>query len=280
MVHPRSFLRAAFCAVLLAGAAGCSPKTIVAVDPFPCSDGGNITGCGPGLLDDLIGFWRLNEPPGSTVAHDSSSWGNDGTLVGLDAATVWVDDGPEGVALNVAGKGHVEVPASSSINSITTQVTLAAWMYIDGTIGDFATAISRQIAGGFSQHYYLAVNPTLQPITYITVGPNQDTLPRFASATATQKTWFHLAVTYDGSNVALYLNGTQVDGGTLTGQFVPETNPVILAGNGNGGSVTESVPGRLADVMLYRRALPARDIKRIYQGALLLPKHRDASAEH
>src|SRR5205809_643207 len=111
-------LSAVLCAVLLGGVAACSPKTIVAVDPFPCSDGGNIAGC-PNLTDGLVGFWRLNETSG-TSARDSSAWGNDGTLEGLDPMMSWVADGPEGEALSVEAKGHVSVPDSPSIDTVTS----------------------------------------------------------------------------------------------------------------------------------------------------------------
>lgn len=274
--------RAALCLVLMAGAA-CSTKTIIAVDPFPCSDAG-ITGCRPGLLDDLIGYWKLNEAPGSLTAHDSSSWGNDGMLVGLDGATAWVTDtaAPEGAALSVEGKGHVTVPRSASIDTVTTQVTIAAWMYLDASIVDYATAISRQIAtgSGFGQLYHLGVNTNMQPVTFITPGDESNQLTRFAGASVPQKKWFHIASTYDGSNVYVYFNGIQVDTGAVTGMFSAQTTPVILSGNANGNTITESVPGRLAEVMLYRRALPADDIMRLYQGALITPKppHTDAAA--
>src|SRR6185369_1481153 len=69
--------------------AGCSGRTIVAVDPFPCADA-SAPGCpAADLLNDLIGYWRLNDAPGSATARDYSVWGNDGTLVGLDPATAW-----------------------------------------------------------------------------------------------------------------------------------------------------------------------------------------------
>ncbi len=197
--------------------------------------------------------------------------------------TTWIADGPEGESLSVEAKGHVTVPDSASIDTITDHLTMAAWMYIDGTIAtnDFATAISRQIGGGFGQHYHMGVNSSMQPITFVTTGADANQLARYAPATVAQKTWFHLAVTYDGANVIVYLNATQVDSGGLTGQFVPETNPVILSGNTNAGNTTESVPGRLSDVMLYNRALSALEIKHIYQGAVLAPKphHTDAATQ-
>jgi hypothetical protein len=247
---------------------GCSNRNLVAVDPYPCGDG-DPTGCAPGLLDDLIGFWRLDDPAGSASAHDSSGWRNDGTLVGIDPASAWVAAGPEGHALAVDAQGYVNVPRSSSIDSISTQVTLAAWMYLDGTIMDYATAISRQIGTGYGQHYHLSVNSKNQAILFITT-PASKQVVLGGPATFPQQTWVHLAGTYDGSVARLYVDGAEVTNMPVSGAFAAETNPVVLSGNGNGTdqTVSELVPGRLADVMLYRRALRADEIARIRDGAL------------
>jgi hypothetical protein len=118
-------------AVLVLVAAGCSPRTLLVVDPVSCPDGGGPE-CAAGLLDGLVGFWRLNDSPGSATARDSSPWGNDGMLVGLDPSMAWVAGGPEGSSLAPQAKGYVNVAASTSIDSVTGQVTLAGWMFLDG----------------------------------------------------------------------------------------------------------------------------------------------------
>jgi hypothetical protein len=252
-------------------AAGCSGRTIVAVDPYPCAEGG-ATGCAPGLLDDLIGWWRLDDAPGSATAHDWSGRGNDGTLVGLDPATVWVADGPEKGALSVAGQGYVNVPASASIDSITDQVTVAAWIFLTAPVaaGTYATAISRQIGAGYDQHYHLSVNGQQQAILFITT-PMAGQVVLGSPMTIPQQTWVHLAGTYDGSQARLYVNGVGVLSAAATGSFAAETDPVVLSGNGNGTAktVSEFVPGQLDEVMLYRRALGSDEIARLEGGALL-----------
>jgi hypothetical protein len=269
----------ALSALTLIGA-GCSGRTIVAVDPAPCPEGG-ATGCTSDLLSDLIGYWRLNDAPGSATARDYSVWGNDGTLVGLDAATAWVAGGPEGGALSVQGNGYVNVPDSASIDSITTEVTVAAWVFLTAPVmaNTYGTAISRQIGTGYDQHYHLSVNDQQQAILFITTttagqqvigGP-----PNFPL-----QTWVHLAGTYDGSQMRLYVNGAEVNSEAVTGPFATETNPVILSGNGNTDThtVSEFVPGELDEVMLYRRALSADEIGQLKAGALLTspPSHPDA----
>ncbi len=267
-----------FALAAAAGAGGgCSARTIVVVD---CADG-SATGCGPGLLDDLIGYWHLDDPTGSATARDSSGWGNDGTLVGIPPATAWVADGPEGRSLSVQGQGYVNVPDSASIDSITDAVTLAAWMYLQGTITDYATAISRQITDGFGQHYHLSVNAAQQAILFITTPASGQVVMGSANNAVAQNTWVHLAGTYDGTTARLYLDGVQVNSMPASGAFAAETNPVVLSGNGNDTSraVSELVPGQLDDVMLYRRALSAEEVARIAGGALLPSgTHLDAGA--
>jgi large repetitive protein len=265
-------------AIAVSAATGaCSPRTLVVVD---CPDGG--TSCSNGLLDSLIGWWRLNDAPGSTGARDWSGWGNDGTLSGLDPASAWVAGGPEGGTLSVQGKGYVNVPASASIDSITDQLTVAAWMNVQDPIPDYSTAISRQLGNGFGQHYHLSINSGYQAILFITTpASGQVVLGSPTNAPLPQQTWIHLAGTYDGSAARLYVNGKEVQNLPATGPFATETNPLVLSGNGNGTSftVSEFVQGLLDEVMLYRRALSADEIARLAGGALLPsgPFNSDAS---
>ena len=214
---------------------------------------------------------------GSTTARDWSGWSNDGTLEGLDPSTAWVAGGPEGSALSVQGAGFVNVPTSSSIDSVTNAVTVAAW-----TTSTARSATTRPPSRGSSgavtdsittcpstaQHAVLIITPMR--------GSNQTVLS--SSVTVPQQTWTHIAGTYDGAEMRVYVNGAAAGSQPLTGSFASETNPVIVSGNGNGSArnVSERVPGRLADVMLYRRALSSDEIARLYAGALLPPKPGNA----
>lgn len=266
----RDFERVAGLALSLAAlaAASCSQRTVVAVDPYACPDAGP-NACPPGLLDDLIGFWRLDDGTGSASARDGSGWGNNGTLVDLDPATSWVAGGPEGTALSMQAKGYVSVGPSASIDSIGNALTLAASLYLDGTITNYATAISRQIGGGINQLYHLSVDAGGKARLIIDA-KDGGFIMLGSPEKVPQRTWLHLAATWNGAEARLYLDGVQVDSGALaSGPFNPETNPLVLGGNGNDTQVNELVPGQLADVMLYRRALPAEQIAQLATGTLL-----------
>jgi hypothetical protein len=239
--------------------AGCSSRTVVLVDPPSPT----------GLLDDIVGYWRLDDAPGSARARDSSGWGNDGMLVGLAPASVWVSGGRDGGALSVQGNGSVEVASSASIESIDTEVTVAAWVFLEGTIDEFGTAISRQVGTTYEQYYHLSISSISaqdRPALYITTSQK---VYLQGPAAVPRGTWVHIAGTYDGATARLYLDGVQVASAAQSGTFPADHNPVLLSGNIDAASDrAEAFPGRLDEVMLYHRALGADEIARLYGGAL------------
>jgi large repetitive protein len=253
----------------LALACGCGQKVLTVVGP--CPDGGTVSsaGCAPrGLLDDLVGYWRLDDPSGSAIANDLTGR-NDGTLVGLDPATVWVNGEAAG-GLAVEAAGFVNVPASPSIDSITDQVTIAGWGYLEGTIMDYATIASREDATTIDQHYHISIDQrTETPVLFIKTEIGG---VRLTTATAVvRQTWIHIAGTYDGETARLFVDGQEMVNQGVTGRFTPDMTPFILGGNGNGtgdASVTERFPGRIDEIMLYRRALSAAEIAQLHDGAL------------
>jgi hypothetical protein len=261
-------------ACVVAGALGCSPQVLVVVDPDPCAgtsrDG---AGCGvpPGLLDDLVGYWRLDDGVGSASARDGSGRGNNGALVGLNTATAWVP-GRSGSGIEIGGAGWILVTPSASIDSITNRVTIAAWVYLEGTIVNWGTAASRQIRSGIDQHYHLSLNADARPNLFVTVAPGGIkvlTTTRDTDVVA-PRTWVHLAGTYDGTTARLYYNGVLVASAPLAGTFAPDTTPLVIGGNGNDGTglPTELFPGRIDEIMLYRRALSDEEIGQLSSGAL------------
>ncbi len=63
--------------------------------------------------------------------------------------------------------------------------------------------------------------------------------------------WTHLAVTFDGTNLKIYFNGTVVASRTVTGTLVSATQPMVLG---------DWLTGLLDEVRIYRRVLSAGEI--------------------
>jgi hypothetical protein len=71
-------------------------------------------------------------------------------------------------------------------------------------------------------------------------------------------TWTHMAATYDGSAVRLYVNGTQVASAPQTGPLAASTGALRLGGN---SLWAEWFAGRLDDVRIYNTALSGTQIQ-------------------
>jgi hypothetical protein len=263
---------------------GCTSKVLVVVDPAAttCPDGGSIAGsagCAPGgLTDGLVGYWRLDDGTGSRVARDSSPNGNNGVLAYLDPAAVWIGGRAVG-GVAVEGDGFISVNPSPSIDSIVDQVTIAGWGYLEGTIMDYATIASREDGTSIDQHYHISINSRGE-VPALWLQTENGTMLLQGPTAVTRQTWIHIAGTYDGTTLRLYVDGQQVAMQPVTGRIVADTTPFILGANGNGAgdtNVTERFPGRIDEIMLYRRALSAAEIGQIHDGVLFAsPPARDA----
>jgi hypothetical protein len=69
--------------------------------------------------------------------------------------------------------------------------------------------------------------------------------------------WSHLAMTWDGATVRLYVNGSQVSTAAVTGTAFASTGPLRIGGN---NVWSEWFEGVIDDVRVYSRALSAAEI--------------------
>ncbi len=80
--------------------------------------------------------------------------------------------------------------------------------------------------------------------------------------------WSHVAATYDGSTMRVYINGTLVGQMADTGAVPTSPNtPVTVGALYNNGSLDSFFDGMLDDVRVYRRALNVADVAALYDSA-------------
>ena len=70
--------------------------------------------------------------------------------------------------------------------------------------------------------------------------------------------WTHVALTYDGATLRLFVNGTQVATRATTGTIQTTDNPLWIGGNSPYG---EYFHGLIDEVRVYNRALTQADIQ-------------------
>jgi len=264
---------------LLGFVAACAPRTLSLVDfaadtglaPDSSDDGpGDAADAGnpPNLLRGLVGLWHCDDGVGSSTVADSSGNGNDGTLVNLDPALAWAAGPQAGAgALATNDAGYAFVPDSPSIDGITTQVTVSAWVFLNGTISTadgYGTAISREAGSGDLQYYHLSLYQDGSPTLFIGMSATVVGVRVTAPQPIARKKWTHLAGTYDGARAVLYVNGVEAFSRPISGTFPVDVTPVILGGNGNKVGITEWFPGSIDEIALYSRALGPEEIHLLF----------------
>jgi len=192
-----------------------------------------------------VAAYGFNEGSG-TVVTDVSGNGNNGTISGA----TWTASGKYGTALSFNGTNALVTINNAASLQLTSGMTLEAWVY--------PTTVSnkwRDVIYKGNNNYYLegSSNNSRRPALGGTFGS-----PIYGTAALTANTWTHLAGTYDGATMSLYINGVQVTSRAQTGAIATSTNPLQIGGDSIYG---QFFVGRIDEVRVYSRALSAAEIQ-------------------
>ncbi|NPD04685.1 PKD domain-containing protein [Nocardioides sp. zg-1308] len=198
----------------------------------------------------LVGGWSFDDGTGTTAA-DSSGRGNTGTLAG---GPTWTAQGRYGGALVFDGVNDlVTVPDAASLD-LTTGMTLSAWVR-PTTLGAWRQVVLKERPSGLTYGLYATGGAGNRPNTTLAIANVEREVN--APAALAAATWTHLAVTYDGAVVRLFVDGTQVATRTQAGSLTTSTGALRIGGNTVWG---EWFAGTIDDVRVYDRALTAAEI--------------------
>ena len=170
-----------------------------------------------------LGF---DEGSGSLVS-DRSGNSNNGTLSGA----TWTA-GKFGNALAFDGVNDFVTVTDSSSLDLTSGMTLEAWVFPTANGGgSWRNVLIKERIGGEIYNLYANAD-TNAPVVYV-VRASQPDAPSDARGTAQipLNTWTHLAATYDGTTLRLYVNGTQVGSRAVSGSLATSTGAFRIGGN-------------------------------------------------
>lgn len=209
-------------------------------------------------LNGLVGYWKFDEGSGNT-ATDSSGNNNHGTL---NNGPAWVP-GKFGKALSFDGvDDFVQIPQSSSLD-VTDQITVEAWVYpraYVGSFGDVSHIVSRCADNG-GHIYVLSVHADGK--VWFSVNPMSG--EKLSVANLTLNTWTHLAMTYDGAYIRLYINGYLDSSYVQSGSIYTTGNWLAIGckptGSGGGPGIYAYFNGIIDEVRIYNRALSQQEIQ-------------------
>jgi hypothetical protein len=212
--------------------------------------GVSVSNTAPPRPAGLVAAYSFNEGAGVGVA-DASGNGNGGTLAG----PVWSTAGKFGGALSFNGtNAMVTVPDASSLD-LTNGMTLEAWVRPSALGAVWRTALIKEAGSDLSYALYAHATDTNQPSGHANVGGDNWTR---GTGPLALNVWTHLAVTFDGSTLALYVNGVLASSKPLLGAMAPSTGALRIGGNSVWG---EWFRGLIDDVRVYNRALTSTQIQ-------------------
>ena len=200
----------------------------------------------------LVAAYGFNETTGTTFS-DSSGNGNNGTVF----QATWNTGGYYGGALNFDGSNdYASVPDAPNLD-LTTGMTLEAWVRPTASSG-WRTVLLKENNSELAYALY-ARESTNRPSGWIRTNPTTGSSKSTAGTSGLPlNAWSHLATTYDGANLRLYVNGAQVATRAYTGSMYVSANPLKIGGNAVWG---EYFAGRIDEVRIYNRALAPVEIQ-------------------
>lgn len=194
-----------------------------------------------------IAHWMLDSTSGS-VALDSSVNSNNGVLVN---GPTWVSGKIGGALLFDGVNDYVDLGNPQALVP-SSEITISAWVNLSNNV-DTRMIISK--------------DDDINPSTYLRtqgsaarcqVGGTR--VGDFGNIPA--NTWVHLACTYNGSSVVLYINGIQVGSVPKTGSIANNPSNWNIGSRLNGSVFL--MAGSIDDVRIYNRALSVSEIQNIF----------------
>ena len=214
----------------------------------------------PEQASALIGYWRLEEQSGA-ILQDATVNKNNARLHGNPARI----NGKKGQALNLNGATEFALVPDKSALSITKAITLSAWVkpakkgtqyIIKKAI--YAKADGYELSLADNGYFFFRINEARAGNTY--------RLDAKKPYPFDGKTWVHLAATFDGRTIKLYVNGIENNSRTFMAPQQIRTNSqqVAIGAQPDG---RYKLKGGIDDVRIYNKALAPAEVQQLVQAA-------------
>ena len=202
-----------------------------------------------------VAAYSFDEGEGPT-AEDITGNEHDGTIEGPE----WTDRGRFGNALSFNGESEdcVTVPDESGELQLTEELTLEAWAKPSGPTESDPIIFKEALGIGGQPGYVLGIGVTSSGKPEGVIGEEGESENVVAPSKIDTNVWTHLAFTYDGAHMRLYVNGALV--ATQAQADAPLAAPGDLKIGCSASWWEEGFNGKIDEVRIYDRALDASEI--------------------
>ncbi len=205
-------------------------------------------------VTNLVGAWMLDDGSGATAA-DSSGNNYIGTLVGSPGWTSGKING----ALSFNGVDQRVVVSDNADLDITGTITLSAWIQPSQAATQYVLKKAHQAS---VDGYELGLSSGGTAFVRFNQTTSADTfrIDSTSQYPTDGNTWMHLAATYDGATIKLYVNGNLQSSAAKS--FSIATNNLGLGIGAEDGGF-RPFKGKLDEVQVYNRALSASEVRNL-----------------
>lgn len=207
----------------------------------------------------LIGYWKLDDGSGTTATDSAGS--NNGTLTN---SPTWTTGKISGAVQFDGTNDYIDIPHSASLD-VSSGYTIAGWIKFNSATKNYDPIYSKNDNGFWGSRLVLsrsnAGGAVLWGNVRLSLAHNGTEI--YTNWAFPYQTLFHLTVTWDGSNVNFYVNGSFVENGTLASVPTLNTGSANL-GRGSINWAPYNFDGLIDDFRIYNRVLSTTEIQQLY----------------
>ncbi len=212
--------------------------------------------CVPQQNSGLVAYWKFDEGSGTT-AKDSSGHNRNGTLL---SGASWTK-GKIGYALRLnGGNNRSGVKTANTSQLLLQKYTIQLWVKRADAQSHGYMLTKGRSGSSSSQNMNFSLHFNAQgKIECSHEYGSNDTMRVYSKTNLQAKTWYHIALTYDGKVMKLYING-KLDNSTTKGQPPTPCNnvPIVI---GNIGELDTAPKADIDEVMIFNYARSAQEIQ-------------------
>ena len=212
--------------------------------------------------EDPVAYWSFDDISGNSVYDGAGN--NDGTIYGAE-----IVDGILGDALYFDGKeDYIEVYADDSLD-LTGEITVEAWIKRGDWSSNWSAIISKTYYSDKWENpwvqYKLSRYVDTDELCFQFATSNSEFATLFGGSNIPQGEWVHVVVTYDRSNLKMYINGKLDTSMIESGSLQSRNTHVFIGRNWDSGYQNEFFNGTIDEISIYNIALTAYEIEERYK---------------
>ncbi len=196
------------------------------------------------FISNLSAHWPMDERIGNHIT-DKSGNGNSGYS--------------RGPFLKFSGDDRVAVNHTSELNN-PFPISLSCWIRPDTVSKEYQHCIGKT-ENSTSTTYAIGISEDNLEFRW---GDEEEWMKFTPDNVILLSTWQHIAATFNGSEVKLYLDGNEIYNTTTSRSGVGNNVPLGI-GSSRGDANEDTFVGYLDDIRIYNRILSSEEISSLYQ---------------